>query len=454
LNATRFEAFNDKDNFYNPVFQEAFMQATITRKRFFTLWAAPLMVLFAITGSAFLAAPAYAGLFDISEKEEIKAGQQVRQQAYKEYGRPLPANHPMSQRVKAIGQKFAKLSERKNIPYTYEVLQNDELLNAFAAPGGPVFVTTKLVKTAANDAELAYVIGHETGHIDRKHIVKAVEKQQKVGLIGGIAGAIFGIGNSDLFQIFGNVAFSVWSSGYSRDQESEADIVGARWMSQLGFDPNAAVSMMGRLGKGSGGISKYFATHPNPEDRQQSVRELIAKENLNDVARRSGGPFLTMPGLPEYSYTNTGAPNSPNDDWNRDNNADWSDDDFKNARRADWSNQLILVQHTEQNTIMAPVNAISVWADARLEVDERNTNVVTMRRGNNFVRLRRNSNIAVLNGRTIRLSAAAAVYNGWLYAPLGILVDGVGARAKLDEDRNTILLTLDGRRYTADVPRR
>jgi predicted helicase len=84
-----------------------------------------------------------------------------------------------AQRVRAIGQQFANLSTRKNIPYSYTVLQNNEVLNAFAAPGGPIFVTTKLVETAANDAELAYVIGHETAHIERKHIVNAVEKQQR-----------------------------------------------------------------------------------------------------------------------------------------------------------------------------------------------------------------------------------------------------------------------------------
>ncbi len=429
------------------------MTVTLTQKRFSPFWSAPLALFFAMIAGALSPAPAHAGLFDISEKEEIKAGQQVRQQAYKEYGRPLPANHPMSQRVRAIGQKFAKLSERKGIPYSYEVLQNDKLLNAFAAPGGPVFVTTKLVNTAANDAELAYVIGHETGHIDRKHIVKAVEKQQKVGLIGGIAGAIFGVGNSDLFQVFGNVAFSVWSSGYSRDQETESDVVGARWMSQLGFDPNAAISMMGRLGKGSSGISKYLASHPNPDDRQASIRKLIVSENLVDVARRSGGPFLTMKDLPQYSYPKPSANNDTGDDRGS-NDADLSNGDPKNASRVSFSNQLILVQRGDQNIIMAPVNAIANWANAKLDVDNQNSNIVTMQRGKNSIRLRVNSTDAVLNGRTIRLSAAAAVFNGWLYAPLGNLADGVGGRARLSDDRNSIWLELDGRSFTADIPRR
>jgi Zn-dependent protease with chaperone function len=429
------------------------MNASMTRKRVSPFWPASLLLIFAMIAGAFTPPPARAGIFSISEKEEIRAGEQVRQQAYKEYGRPLPANNPMSQRVRALGQKFAKLSDRKGIPYSYEVLQNDELLNAFAAPGGPIFVTTKLVKTAANDAELAYVLGHETGHIDRKHIVKAVEKHQKVSLGVGVLGAIFGIGNSDLFQVLGSVTYGLWSSGYSRDQESEADIVGVRWMSQLGFDPNAAISMLGRLGGGSGGISKYLATHPDPKDRQESVRKLIASENLMDVARRSGGPVLTAKDLPQYSYPNPPATSAENTDW-RPDNTDWNNDDFRNAPRADFSNQLILVQQNSQSIVMAPVNAIANWANARIAVDDRDPSIVTLRRGKNSIRLRRDSTDAVLNGRMIRLSAAAAVYNGWLYAPLGTLADGVGARAKLSDDRNTILLALDGRRYTANVPRR
>jgi predicted Zn-dependent protease len=94
-----------------------------------------------------LAQPAQAGILGLSEQEEIRAGQQVAAQAQKEYGRALPTNHPTQRRVRAIGMQFARLSSRKNIPYSYTVLQNDKVLNAFAAPGGPIFVTTKLVST-------------------------------------------------------------------------------------------------------------------------------------------------------------------------------------------------------------------------------------------------------------------------------------------------------------------
>lgn len=405
-----------------------------------------------VTVTAGTLAPAHAGLFSISEKDEIKAGEQVRQQAYKEYGKPLPASHPMSQRVKALGAKFARLSARKNIPYSYTVIQNDKLLNAFAAPGGPIFVTTKLVKTTTNDAELAYVLGHETAHIDRKHIVKAVEKQQKVGLGVGILGTILGgKGGGDLVQVFGNVAFTVWTRGYSRDQETEADTVGARWMSQLGFDPRAAVSMLGRLGgTGGGGVDKYLSSHPAPKDRQAKVTKLIQDEKLLDVAKRNGGPRLAAADLPEYSYSNVSS---------NGNNGTYPDDDIISGEDGDGTLMalnapLIMVQRGTYNVIMAPVGAFARWAGANVDVDEDNDNVTTVEHGRNFIRLRRNSTAAVVNGKNVTLSAPANVYNELLYAPLGSLAEGIGGKASLSDDNQTIILTRDGERFYAKVPNR
>lgn len=411
-----------------------------------------LLVLMALMLSATfqMQKPAEA-LLGISEKEEIQAGQQVRQQAYKEFGQPLPANHPMSQRVRAIGQRFAQLSARKNIPYSYEVLQNDEMLNAFAAPGGPVFVTTKLVNTTANDAELAYVLGHETAHIDRKHIVDAVERQQKVGLGIGILGAILGGGSaSNIFQVFSNVAFTVWTRGYSRDHENESDIVGTRWMSQMGFDPNAAVSMLGRLGGGSGGgLERYLATHPAPKDRQANVQNLIQRENLRDVARRQGGPRLTASDLPQYKYstTNTSTATYPA------NSVPPTSDDIRDADRASLGAPLVLKQSGNYAVVMAPVGGFARWAGAAINLDEGNT-VVTISRNRNSIRMRRDSPTAVINGRNVRLSAPAAVYNDLLYAPLGALSEGVGATASLSNDNRIVWLSIDNRRAYVEIPNR
>ncbi len=388
--------------------------------------------------------PARAGLFSISEKEEIKAGQQVRQDAYKRYGKPLPTNHPMSQRVRALGQRFANLSERKNIPFTYEVLDNNEMLNAFAAPGGPVFVTSKLVKTAVNDAELAYVLGHETAHIERKHIVTAVEKQQKVGLGVGILSAILGRGSGgDAIQIAGSVAYTMWSTGYSRDQERDADMYGVRWMSRLGFDPNASISMLGRLGGGSGGVGRYLATHPDPKSRQENMRKLIASENLVDVARRVGGPRLMAADLPKYSYTQTSS-----------NSSNLDERDFRDAPQAEFNVPLIQVYRNGQSIIMAPLNEFSRWAEAAVIFDDTDDDVVTVRRKSNYIRLRRGSQQAVINGRTANLLTTPFVERGEWYVPLDAITQGVGGQAGWSSDNTKIYLTLDGRRFYTQAPER
>jgi Zn-dependent protease with chaperone function len=422
-----------------------------------------LLVAFTATAStlSLVAPPAHAGLFSISEKEEIEAGRQTAAQARKQFGGSLPYNNPMSVRVRAIGARIAALSERKNIPYSYEVLRDEKVLNAFAAPGGPVFVTRKLVETTANDAELAYVLGHETGHINQKHIVKAVEKQQKVGLGVGILGAVLGGGKgSNIFQVFGNVAFTVWTRGYSRDQESEADTVGVRYMSRLGFDPRAAISMLKKLDTGDGGgVDKYLATHPAPKDRENKVAEQIQKENLVQVATKAGGPFLTAQNLPTYDYRNTSASlnTAPDteDTLYPDSDTSIGDDDDDtgtgSARRAAFGAPVVMASQDRYNVVMAPVGGFARWARADMSADDDNSNYVIVRRGRFSIHLRPNSREATINGRRTTMSSPASVYNDLLYAPLGSLAEGVGATASLSSDNSTIWLSLDGQRWYVNL---
>jgi Zn-dependent protease with chaperone function len=417
-----------------------------------------------------LAQPAQAGLFGLSEQDEIRAGQQVAAQAQKEYGRALPASNPMQRRVRAIGMQFARLSGRKNIPYSYTVLQNDKILNAFAAPGGPIFVTTKLVKITTNDAELAYVLGHETAHIDQRHIVEQVEKQQKAGLIAGVLGAVLGRGSGgNAIGAIANVGWAVVSSGYSRKDENEADAVGTRFMSQLGYDPRAAVTMLAKLDTGSrgGGLDKYLSTHPAPKSRQAAVSQQITKENLLDVARRAGGPRLTMVGnsyaptsyspgtnssdtsvrYPGEANNHAGAgyypPDAPSPDAS---SAEYSDGD-----EIDFGAPLRLRAAIESNesVVMAPVAGFARWAGATVSGDGVD---VTLRRGTQTLELRRNSTVAYLNDRSVMMSAATAEYNGILYAPAALLAQATGARATLDKNARLVRFSLGNRSGYARVP--
>ncbi len=399
------------------------MNKIIARKNVFQLLAVWCFVLSMI---ASVSVPAHAGLFGVSEKEEIEAGQKVAQQAYKEYGKPLPKNDPMSRRVQAIGMRFANLSERKNIPYSYQVLKNDKVLNAFAAPGGPIFVTTKLMNTVSNDAELAFVLGHETAHIDRKHIVNAVEKQQKVALGVGILGAIFGYNDSNTFQVFSNVAFTVWSKGFSRDQESEADKYGIRWMSQLGFDPEASITMFKKLGGSDGGIGKYLSDHPTNDSREATAEKEIKDEKLEEVARKAGGPSLSARDLPAFKGLNK----------------DFSNDIYGMATPDDGEQLLqpiIAVQKGDYKVVMAAVGPFAQWAGGKARVDG---DIYIVSRGNNSIRMRINSDQAVINGRDKALSLPTQIYQNYLYAPVGDLADGVGGSVTWDTDRHGVNVTV------------
>ncbi len=436
----------------------------------------PLFALSAVLAAPQLTTPAQAGLFGLSEKDEIAAGKEVAAQAQKEYGAALPYNDPMSVRVRAIGQQFAHLSTRKNIPYSYQVLANDKVLNAFAAPGGPIFVTRKLVTTTSNDAELAYVLGHETGHIERKHIVESVEKQQKAGLLVGILGAILGKGkNSDTIGALGGVAFNVWEKGYSRDQETDADVVGVRWMSQLGYDPQAAYTMLGKLddGKGSGFLDKYLASHPDPKKRQATVTKIIADENLTDVARRSGGPKQWMagggntwnnaspynpaynPNTPNY-YPNSSNPNTPVYYPNTPDSQSqpttypptYQSDTQNNSQTGnlDFGAPLVYAdKETRQGTsrvYLGPVMEIAKWAGASTKVTR---DIIKVTRGNYVLSLKENSTNVDLSGRRTSLSIATQRHNGMLYAPLGTLLEGIGGTAIYDQNTRRINIRVGNR---------
>ncbi|RYX83434.1 hypothetical protein EON83_14700 [bacterium] len=364
----------------------------------------------------------------ISDEEEIQAGRQMAQQAIKQYGQPLSPSDPRQQKVSRIGAMFARQSKRTNIPYSYTVLQNDKVLNAFAGPGGPIFVTTKLLETAQSDAELAYVLGHETGHIEERHIVKSAQKSQTVGIGAAILGTILG-GSRGGSLIGGlvNVGAGLWQKGYSRTQESEADNYGTRAMARLGFDPRAAVSMLGRLGDGPDGLSKYLSDHPTSKARQQKVETEINDEGLVAVARANGGLITNLSGYSSGNAPSYGAGYSPV------------------AEANNTSIQARVVTENGGRVVLVPV--IDMAKLARVQWSERDGGVAvrTDNSGQTSGIFTPNSDQATINGRSATLSGRARRINGKLYAPAGAVATAVGGRASL-QDGNTVLVTFSGNR--------
>ena len=368
----------------------------------------------------------------VTDEQEIAAGRTMAQQAIKEYGQPLPQNDPRQLRVTRIGAMLARQATRRNIPFSYTVLQNDKVLNAFAGPGGPVFVTTKLMATAQNDAELAYVLGHETGHVELRHVVKASQKSQTIGIGAAILGGILSSRGGQAGDLVGglvNTGAVLWQKGFSRKEESQADDYGTRAMARLGFDPRAAVSMLGRLGDGPEGLQKYLSDHPTSPARQKAVTAEIGRENLVEVARQNGGPYLSLAdtmdnAAPVFGQRAVAAP-------------------VVAAGEAPFNGRV--VQDARGPVVLVPVIEMARLAGVQWSARGDGVAVRTDASGRTSGIFRANSAQATINGRTAQLSARTQVVDGQLYAPVGAVATAMGGHASLRADNQALVTFKDGR---------
>ena len=414
---------------------------------------AALLCSLASGGALMVAPPAHAQFSKISEQQEIDAGRQARAQAEKDYGRALSPSDPRQQRVNRLGAMFARQASRRNIPYSYTVLQNDKVLNAFAAPGGPVFVTTKLISTTSNDAELAFVLGHETGHIEHRDVVDSMQAQQKAGILAGVLGAVIGTRGGGLANTALGLTYTLWTKGYSRDIESHADDYGVHAMSRLGFDPRAAVSMMNKLGGSEGGIGKYLSDHPTSDERVKKLNEIISKDNLSSVAQRSGGGFLNLSGS-TGGYNNYGGGNyASNGDVYPTNNSTYNNnapkyqttapDPQPDRNRNNRANQTVgvrIVQDGKYRVVLASARDMASFAGGQIEQRGRD---IVISRGNSYAILTPGSKTANVNGRRVQISSAVRQSGGDIFAPIGTLADALGGNATYDASRKGVRLDFD-----------
>ena len=220
----------------------------------------------------------------VSRAEEVKIGQQVEQEAIKEYG-GLSQDKAVVERVQNVGKKVAAVSPRQDVTYTYKVL-NSNVINAFAAPGGPVLITKALANLLTTDDELAFVLAHETGHIVAQHGRKAINKAV---IAQGLAALLFRKA-SDSLKIGMNVMYTLYNSGYSRDNEYQADSYGVELLGKAQYNREGAVKALAKLGmKRAKGINKYLASHPDVPDRINRVAEMssISKERQEVLVKEA-----------------------------------------------------------------------------------------------------------------------------------------------------------------------
>jgi predicted Zn-dependent protease len=215
----------------------------------------------------------------ISEEQEIQLGRENDAQIVAMLG--VYQDPELEAYVKNIGLKLASLSERPQLPWTFRIV-DDYAVNAFALPGGFIYVTRGILSYFGTEAELAGVLGHEIAHVTAKHAVERLSSQALLQLGFGIGVAI----NPDL-QKFGQLiglGLSLLYLRFSREDETQSDEIGLRYMANANYDPQQMLSVMtmldrvSRLEKGVR-LPEWLATHPDPGNRLENIsREIDEKE--------------------------------------------------------------------------------------------------------------------------------------------------------------------------------
>ena len=227
--------------------------------------------------------------FDMfSAQEEVQAGQQAAAEAKKQLPL-LPDSDPVNQYVQRLGKKLAANAPGEKWPYEFHVVNQKEI-NAFALPGGPIFVNLGTIQASDNEAQLAGVMAHEISHVVQRHGTRAASKQMAAQLPLALLGGLLGKGAlSQMAQL--GISFGVGSYFLknSRSAESEADLLGTDVMYDSGYDPHQMAVFFAKLAEeGSSRGSQFFSDHPDPGNRAQAVSKEVA--TLPDKSFVSDGP--------------------------------------------------------------------------------------------------------------------------------------------------------------------
>jgi Zn-dependent protease with chaperone function len=211
-----------------------------------------------------------------SRDQQVQLGQQAKGEVYKQMP-VLPDSSPVTQYVQQLGKKLeAGIPQDKSWPYEFHVIPEKDI-NAFAIPGGPIFVNLGTIQAADNEAELAGVIAHEMTHVYMQHSIKQMSKQSMAQGVLGVLGAVLGNGTAgNLAKIGMQVGAGAIFMKYSREDESQADAGGAIIMYKAGYNPKAMADFFQKLeSQGGGGGPQFLSDHPNPGNRVQAVTKEI-----------------------------------------------------------------------------------------------------------------------------------------------------------------------------------
>jgi len=222
----------------------------------------------------------------LTPEQEIAIGLQSKPAMIQEYGGMDPDQRAQAL-VQETGASLVQKSVASKTPYQYQfhLLADPNTINAFALPGGQIFITRALFNQLQTKDQLAGVLGHEIGHVVARHAGERIEEDQ---LWQGIAGAAgIAMGDYKYAQAVQLIAALI-SLKYCRDQELQSDNLGVRFMMDAGFQPEELIGVMEILKKASGGQSReeFTSTHPDPENRKEKIKEAI--EQYRQANKQNG----------------------------------------------------------------------------------------------------------------------------------------------------------------------
>jgi len=218
---------------------------------------------------------------DITPQQEVALGLQAAPEMAQQYG-GLSADQGTQQLVDRVCRELIARTAAKDTPYEFDchVLADGETINAFALPGGQVFITEGLLRKLRTEGQLAGVLGHEIGHVVARH---GAEKIAKARLTEGLTGAAViatydpndpaSRRNAAVAAMIGQLV----NMRFGRQDELEADVLGVRFTSEAGYDPRAMIELMQILEQSAGGARQpeFFSTHPNPANRITNLQAAI-----------------------------------------------------------------------------------------------------------------------------------------------------------------------------------
>lgn len=210
----------------------------------------------------------------IGLEEEKAIGGSLALQVFNKFG-GVYKNPALQNYVSLVGKSVAEVSDRPEIEYHFAVL-NTDAPNAFATPGGYVFVSAGLLRLLQNEAQLAGVLGHEIAHITHKHALQTLKRSKMLSGLTGLTMAAMDKDNSLFDQVINEVSEVLFTRGLDKDLEFEADKFGMEYAYRMGYHPEGLKNFLRVLGKSQGRDSSIFlSTHPSPASRFQQLLGLL-----------------------------------------------------------------------------------------------------------------------------------------------------------------------------------